>query len=225
MAVPFCTSTGLVLCKLFEGIWNNYVHIEQKIMQFRFIISLCTLGYISLGLAARNLKENMSKYKLIPTTLDSDHARRTKWSQFLLILCFSTLTNYWKHFLTSQNNFTSSTIRKWMHVVYTGQLHLVIHSIDIIFTCYVYENRRKWFRSRTCENAAAAGRFEIDDLHLQIIESISSKASVENSSAQWAIFNPGKDSKYYVTSENWEVGFALLYQAFGTIDYFCQISL
>ncbi len=28
-----------------------------------------------------------------------------------------------------------------------------------------------------------------DDLHLQIIESISPKASVKNSSAQWAIFS------------------------------------
>ncbi len=28
------------------------------------------------------------------------------------------------------------------------------------------------------------------------------------------IFNPGKDSKCDVTSENWDVGFALLYQAF-----------
>ncbi len=46
-----------------------------------------------------------------------------------------------------------------------------------------------------CKNAA--GKFEIrfylfiyflDDLHLQIIESISPKASVENSSAQWATF-------------------------------------
>ncbi len=30
--------------------------------------------------------------------------------------------------------------------------------------------------------------FYFDDLHLQIIESISPKASVENSSARWAIF-------------------------------------
>ncbi len=30
--------------------------------------------------------------------------------------------------------------------------------------------------------------FYFDDLHLQIIGSISPKASVENSSAQWAIF-------------------------------------
>ncbi len=30
--------------------------------------------------------------------------------------------------------------------------------------------------------------FYFDDLHLQIIESISTKASVENLSAQWAIF-------------------------------------
>ncbi len=30
--------------------------------------------------------------------------------------------------------------------------------------------------------------FYFDDLHLQIIESISPKVSVDNSSAQWAIF-------------------------------------
>ncbi len=30
--------------------------------------------------------------------------------------------------------------------------------------------------------------FYFDDLYIQIIESISPKASVENSSAQWAIF-------------------------------------
>ncbi len=38
-----------MFCKLFEGIWNNYVDIEHKIMQVRFIIFLCTWGYISLG--------------------------------------------------------------------------------------------------------------------------------------------------------------------------------
>ncbi len=141
MAAPFCTSARLVLCKLFEGIWNNYIDIEQKIMQFRFIISFCTLlSHFSRrsDLAARRLKENTSKYKLIQTTLDGERARRTKGSQILLILCFSTLTNYWKHFLTLQNNFTSSsTIWKWrkrMQEVYTGQLHLVIVSIDIIST-------------------------------------------------------------------------------------------
>ncbi len=32
-----------------EGIWNNYVDIQQKFMQVRFITSLCTWGYISLG--------------------------------------------------------------------------------------------------------------------------------------------------------------------------------
>ncbi len=65
--------------------------------------------------------------------------------------------------------------------------------LHIISTCYIYENR-KWFHSRTCENVA--GKFEIrfyyynffNDLNFQIIESISPKASVENSSAQWAIF-------------------------------------
>ncbi len=32
------------------------------------------------------------------------------------------------------------------------------HSVDIISTCYVYKNRRKWFHSWTCKNAA--GKFE-----------------------------------------------------------------
>ncbi len=41
-------------------------------------------------------------------------------------------------------------------------------------------------------------------------------------------FNPGKDSKYDVTSENWEVGFALLYQPFvdnqnGVVETFVQL--
>ncbi len=137
-------------------------------------------------LAAQSLKENTSKYKLIQTTLDCDRARRTKRSQFLLILCFSTLTNYWKHFLTSQNNFifyNPKMAKTDAHGIYwTASFS---HSIDIISTCYIYENRRKWFCSWTCENAAS--KFEIDDLHLQIIENISPKASVENSSAQWAI--------------------------------------
>ncbi len=31
-----------------EGIWNNYVDIQPKIMQVRFIILLCTRGYNSL---------------------------------------------------------------------------------------------------------------------------------------------------------------------------------
>ncbi len=79
------------------------------------------------------------------------------------------------------------------------------HSIDIISTCYVYENRRKWFHSWTCENAA--GKFEIDDPHLQIIESISLKSSVENSSAQWAIFHGG-DLVSLITFEG-----TILYQA------------
>ncbi len=56
------------------------------------------------------------------------------------------------------------------------------HSVDIISTCYVYENRRKWLRSRTCNFLK-----NFDDLYLHVIKSISPKASVENSSAQWAI--------------------------------------
>ncbi len=57
------------------------------------------------------------------------------------------------------------------------------HSVDIISTCYIYKNRRKCSRNFILFNFL----FFVD-LHLQIIESISSKASVENSSAQWAIF-------------------------------------
>ncbi len=49
MVVPIRLQAVLLLCKLIEGIWNNYIDIEQKIMQVTFSISLCTWGYISLG--------------------------------------------------------------------------------------------------------------------------------------------------------------------------------
>ncbi len=52
----------------------------------------------------------------------------------------------------------------------------------ITSTFYVYEDRRKLFHTPNFDNTSA------DDLHLQIIESISPKASVENSSANWAMF-------------------------------------
>ncbi len=34
------------------------------------------------------------------------------------------------------------------------------HSVDIISTSYVYENRRKWFHLRTGENVAASSKFD-----------------------------------------------------------------
>ncbi len=72
-----------------------------------------------------------------------------------------------------------------MYTVYTGQLHVVIVLISFLHATFmkIGENDSA---HELCENAA--GNFKIDDLHLQIIESISPKASVENSSAQWAIF-------------------------------------
>ncbi len=36
-----------------ENIWNNYVDIQQKIMQVRFIIFLSNCGYNSLGVPTR----------------------------------------------------------------------------------------------------------------------------------------------------------------------------
>ncbi len=63
-------------CKLFEGIiLNNYVDIQQQIMQVRFIIFLCTWGYNSLGNPTRQhnvwrktcLNTNWSKWHL-PTS-------------------------------------------------------------------------------------------------------------------------------------------------------------
>ncbi len=64
-------------------------------------------------------------------------------------------------FLTSQNNFkSSSTIQKcqnWCIRFTVGTLHLV--SVDIISTCYVYENMWKLFCTLILKNAA--GKFEI----------------------------------------------------------------
>ncbi len=72
-ATPFCTSTCFLFCKLFEGIWNNYIDIEQKIIQVTFIISLCTWGYISLAnpiwqyevSRKQRLNTNWSKWHLV----------------------------------------------------------------------------------------------------------------------------------------------------------------
>ncbi len=51
--VPQCS----YFCKLFEGIWNNYVDIQQKNIIVRFIMILCTRGHKSLGDLTRSLKE------------------------------------------------------------------------------------------------------------------------------------------------------------------------
>ncbi len=49
MAAPTKPNALAIIFANSEWIWNNYVDIQQKIMKFRFIISLCTWGYISLG--------------------------------------------------------------------------------------------------------------------------------------------------------------------------------
>ncbi len=69
IAAPFSTSWIAFCLQTLEGIWNNYVDMEQKIMQIRFIISLCTCRYISLGDLTWKHKVSKSKYKLIQTTL------------------------------------------------------------------------------------------------------------------------------------------------------------
>ncbi len=48
MAAPMNPHALAVIFANSEGIWNNYVDIQQKIMQVRFIILLCTQGYNSL---------------------------------------------------------------------------------------------------------------------------------------------------------------------------------
>ncbi len=49
MVAPMKPHTLVIIFANSEGISNNYFDIQQKIMLFRFIISLCTWGYISLG--------------------------------------------------------------------------------------------------------------------------------------------------------------------------------
>ncbi len=48
MAVPTKAHMLAIIFENSEGIWNNYVDIQQKIMQVRYIILLCTWGYNSL---------------------------------------------------------------------------------------------------------------------------------------------------------------------------------
>ncbi len=56
----------LGLCEHFEGIWNNYIDIELKIMQVIFIFFLSTWGYNSLAIRPGSTKfERKYFYKLI----------------------------------------------------------------------------------------------------------------------------------------------------------------
>ncbi len=57
-----------LICKFFEGIWNNYVDIQQKNMQVRFIIILHVWWYNSLSHATLHYEgwsTNVSKCKSI----------------------------------------------------------------------------------------------------------------------------------------------------------------
>ncbi len=43
-----------------EGIWNNYFDIQQKSMQVKFIMFLCTRGYNSQGLKYKLIRKHQS---------------------------------------------------------------------------------------------------------------------------------------------------------------------
>ncbi len=68
------------------------------------------------------------------------------------------------------------------------------HSVDIISPSYVMKIGENYSAHELAKILQASSKFYfilffyLDDLHLQIIESISPKASVENSSIQWVIF-------------------------------------
>ncbi len=69
-------------CKHFEGIWNNYIYIQQKNMQVRFIIFLSTRGCNSLGDPMRSLKEKyVLKYKL-----NQKHQPCIDWSSDIFVV-------------------------------------------------------------------------------------------------------------------------------------------
>ncbi len=73
MAAPISRSSSTQYCfcfQTFEGIWNNYVDIEQKVMQVIFIIFLSTWGYNSLGYPTRQQKMTKMKWQLLPIFID-----------------------------------------------------------------------------------------------------------------------------------------------------------
>ncbi len=75
MVAPFCTPTCLLFCKLFKGIWNNYVEIQWKIMQVIFIIFWCIWGKNSLSDPTR-------QHKVWRKKLLHYHYVNTKWSHW-----------------------------------------------------------------------------------------------------------------------------------------------
>ncbi len=55
-------------CKFFEGIWNNYVDIQHKNMQMKFIMILQARGYNYLSHPTLHYEiwsTNVSKYELV----------------------------------------------------------------------------------------------------------------------------------------------------------------
>ncbi len=77
-------------CKFFEGIWNNYIDIQQKNMQVRFSMILCAHGYYSLNYLTLHCKvwnTNVYKYKLFRSTHEPDQLIHVK-SFISVILVF-----------------------------------------------------------------------------------------------------------------------------------------
>ncbi len=79
-------------CKLLEGIWNNYIDVQQKYTQVRFIMILCARGYNSpklSELALQSLNTNMFKYK--PIRIGQPHDTWSAKTGQIIHFCISSL--------------------------------------------------------------------------------------------------------------------------------------
>ncbi len=56
MAVTTQAQNAIIFCKFFKGIWINYVDIQDKSIQVRFTMPLCTREYNSPGDPTRQYK-------------------------------------------------------------------------------------------------------------------------------------------------------------------------
>ncbi len=108
----------LIFCKFFEGIWNNYVDIQQKTSRLDLLCFLCTRGYNSLGDLTRSLKE-----KHVQTDPKLKASAPISWFYFYFLLLQIIESIFWHGKITSNQLLQSENGENWYAV---GVLDLVI---------------------------------------------------------------------------------------------------
>ncbi len=115
-------------------------------MQVKFIMYLYTRGYNSLSDPTTSLKEkHVLKYKLIRNLKHQPCIHPPiSWFYFYFLHLQIIESIFWHRKIISNYLLESENSENWC-MQYAG------HSVDIISTCYAYENKRKWLYTKSRE--------------------------------------------------------------------------